>query len=135
MYFMQWAERARPHLVGAEEASLLGMMDLEHDNLRAALMWYIAKGDAEGALQLTNAMGSFWQYRSYFSEGRIWVSQALDLGFARLQSNVSQSEAKGDQSKRRVLKSLIARAQHECRVPCYAPGRLQRSASVVYPKS
>jgi predicted ATPase len=46
----------RPYLT----ALRLDLLDRERDNLRAALRWYIAVGDAERGLRLAGALWAFW---------------------------------------------------------------------------
>ena len=58
----------------------LGRLDAERDNIRAALAWSIAGGDAETALRLASALAEYWLLRGDFAEGRDWLRQALDLG-------------------------------------------------------
>ncbi len=51
---------------------------VDHDNLRAALGWSLAEGDApELALRLAAAMGLFWSVRGHWNEGRSWLDRAL----------------------------------------------------------
>ena len=47
----------------------LDLLELEHDNLRAALDWY-AESDPAMALRMANRLTGFWSVRGYFSEGR-----------------------------------------------------------------
>jgi predicted ATPase/DNA-binding CsgD family transcriptional regulator len=79
-WYVALAERAQTSLTGSEQLVWLDRLDLEHDNLRAALDWSI-KGEtnAEAALRLTGAMWRFWDMRGYISEGRAWLSEALAL--------------------------------------------------------
>ncbi len=42
-FFLAWAERAAPNVVGRDQLIWLGRLDAEHDNLRAALEW--CRGD------------------------------------------------------------------------------------------
>ena len=57
----------------------LRRLDRERANLRAALAWSIASGDAGTALRLTSGVAEYWLLRGDFTEGRDWLSQALDL--------------------------------------------------------
>lgn len=50
---------------------------MEHDNLRAALAWSATGGDAETGLRLAGALGWFWEFRGYWSEGREWLEKLL----------------------------------------------------------
>ena len=54
----------------------LDLLELEHDNLRAALEWY-AESDPAMALRMANRLTGFWSVRGYFSEGRRRLSELL----------------------------------------------------------
>jgi predicted ATPase/DNA-binding CsgD family transcriptional regulator len=55
-------------------------LEPEQANLRAALVWYLAREDQEGALALSSASSAFWLSRGHLTEGRRWLEQALALG-------------------------------------------------------
>jgi predicted ATPase/DNA-binding CsgD family transcriptional regulator len=55
-------------------------LELEQANLRAALRWYLAREDQDGALALSSASSAFWLSRGHLTEGRRWLEQALGLG-------------------------------------------------------
>ena len=55
----------------------LDLLELEHDNFRAALDWYRAT-DPAMALRLANRLTGFWSVRGHFSEGRRRLSDLLD---------------------------------------------------------
>ena len=76
-HYLNWAIMAESHLVGADIAGWLDQFEAEHDNLRAALAWALAHGEAESGLRLVGALWWFWYTRGYFSEGRAWLAQAL----------------------------------------------------------
>jgi len=76
-YFTALAEEAAPGLRGAEQESWLERLDLEHDNMRAALYWTIRHEEVELALRLGGALQWFWYARGHFGEGRGWLEQAL----------------------------------------------------------
>ncbi len=78
-YFLAMAEVAEPHLQGAEQRSWLDRLELDHDNLRAALQWTLGSGEADMALRLSAALGEFWWPRGFISEGRRWLEGALEL--------------------------------------------------------
>lgn len=50
----------------------------ELDNLRAALRWYLSRGDQiEAAMHLGYRLGRFWYWRDQISEGRWWLEQLV----------------------------------------------------------
>jgi non-specific serine/threonine protein kinase len=60
------------------ESGWLARLDAERDNVRSALGWLQSVGDGEGLLRLTGAADPLWNYRSYRSEGRVWLERALE---------------------------------------------------------
>lgn len=76
-YFLQLAEEAVPELDGPLLTSWLGYLEQEHDNLRAALHWFLEAGQASVALRLCSALERFWVVRGYRTEGRRFLEQAL----------------------------------------------------------
>jgi predicted ATPase/DNA-binding CsgD family transcriptional regulator len=79
-WYLQLAETAQPELTGEDQETWLDRLEIEHDNLRAALDWSI-KGDhnAEAALRLSAALWRFWDTRGYITEGRRWLRESLGL--------------------------------------------------------
>jgi non-specific serine/threonine protein kinase len=59
-----------------EEDRWSAVLELEHDNIRAALDW-LRGHDAGRHLELAGALGWFWQARSYLVEGRDQLTTAL----------------------------------------------------------
>ncbi len=55
----------------------MARLDLDHDNLRAALAWSLTKGDTSNGLHPVGALGGFWRERGHWSEGRTWIEAAL----------------------------------------------------------
>ncbi|HSF84419.1 MAG TPA: tetratricopeptide repeat protein [Acidimicrobiia bacterium] len=74
-YFVAFAERAGPGLDGPSQATWLAALELERDNLRAAMEWSL--GHEPMTLRLVSAMWRFWQLRRRPSEGRDWLKRAL----------------------------------------------------------
>ena len=56
----------------------LDLLELEHDNFRAALDWY-GETDPAMALRLANRLTGFWSVRGHFSEGRRRLGELLEL--------------------------------------------------------
>ena len=71
------AETAEPNLEGRDQATWLDLLELEHDNLRAALNWGTVGNDVGGALCLAAALWRFWEVRGYLTEGRRWLERLL----------------------------------------------------------
>jgi predicted ATPase/class 3 adenylate cyclase len=78
-HFLALAEAAEPELQGADQEAWLARLEVEHENMRAALAWCRAHGEAELALRLAAALSRFWNLRGYVSEGRGWLEAALAL--------------------------------------------------------
>ncbi len=76
-WYLALAERAVPELKGRAAGEWLRRLELEHDNLRAALGWSQTRGDGEAGLRLAAALHWFWERRGYFSEGRAWLRTLL----------------------------------------------------------
>jgi non-specific serine/threonine protein kinase len=54
-------------------------LQIEHDNLRAALRWAIAADEGEVGLRIVGAVWRFWHLAGHLSEGRRWASAVLAL--------------------------------------------------------
>ena len=57
----------------------LDRCERENANLRAALDWLCANGQAEWGLRLGGALFQFWERRERISEGREWLAKLLAL--------------------------------------------------------
>jgi predicted ATPase/class 3 adenylate cyclase len=55
----------------------LDRMQLEHDNLRAALEWAVETSNIEKALLLVSGLEPFWWMRGHVTEGRAWIRRIL----------------------------------------------------------
>ena len=78
-WFMQLAEEAEPKLRTGEQMTWLTQLELEHDNLRAAMNWSIEQKHIEQALRIPSALAYFWEIHGHGEEGRIWFKQALAI--------------------------------------------------------
>jgi predicted ATPase/class 3 adenylate cyclase len=77
-YYVLTAERAEERiLTGEEESELIGRLEAENDNLRAALAWCAAAGELELELRLASALSLFWVIRGHLTEGRRWLEEGL----------------------------------------------------------
>jgi predicted ATPase/transcriptional regulator with XRE-family HTH domain len=92
-YCLALAERAEPELHGSRPSRWLKFLDVEQENLRAALAWClddsVSSGLAHGVteprslspselgLRLAAALGRFWELRGRVNEGHRWLATAL----------------------------------------------------------
>jgi tetratricopeptide (TPR) repeat protein len=76
-YYRELAEEAHEGLRGATGPMWRERLTSELGNLRAALDWFIARGDADAALSLASGMAWLWVINSDFVEGARWLGDAL----------------------------------------------------------
>ena len=80
-WFLQLAEQAEPKLRSGEQMEWFERLELEIENLRAALAWSLAQSDDESterAMRLAGALVRFWIMRGYIAEGRTWLERSLE---------------------------------------------------------
>jgi len=85
IFYMTLAEESERELVGPQQALWLERLELEHENLRAALDWSLQQdGDKietqrrmEIALRLVGALRRFWQMHGHLNEGQTFAEKAL----------------------------------------------------------
>lgn len=82
-YYLALAEQAATELIGVNQQEWLERLEVEYDNLRAALQWAIAQPHPEQALRLGSALWLFWYMRSYLQEGCHWLKQIVALEAAQ----------------------------------------------------
>ena len=77
-YFLAFAERAEPYLVGGSSLlTWLNLIEADHDNMRAALVWSHATQEFEIGARLAYALTGFWETKVYLQEGRKWLESSL----------------------------------------------------------
>jgi non-specific serine/threonine protein kinase len=73
LHYLALAERAAPELLGPQQREWFKRLELDHDNLRAALRWSQPSSETDDRaqlhLRLAVALGRFWLARCYFTEG------------------------------------------------------------------
>ena len=79
-YFLALAEEAEPWLSGPHGAEWFERLEEELDNIRVALSWARARGEAELSLRLAGALGGFWFWGGHYGEARGWLEAALAQG-------------------------------------------------------
>src|SRR5688572_30502022 len=75
-YFVNLAERAEPELTRQHQVVWLNRLQLELDNIRAALEWSLER-QPEAGLRLASMLRWFWQAQGYFRDGSEWLAQLL----------------------------------------------------------
>ncbi|MDQ3005526.1 MAG: tetratricopeptide repeat protein, partial [Chloroflexota bacterium] len=77
-FFLQWAERVEPEVRGPQQLKSLDQLEVENDNLRAALAWSLTQAEhGEAGLRLAGALPVFWYPRGYINEGLAWLEKVL----------------------------------------------------------
>ena len=77
LWCTQLAETAMSHLRGPNRREWLSRLDLEQDNLRAALAWARSRDETAIGLRLAAALWWYWFHRGAWHEGRHWLEHAL----------------------------------------------------------
>ena len=78
-FFLAAADAAESHLRGVEQKQWLDELELDHDNLRAALRRSIQARDATTGLRLVAALWRFWHIHGHLDEGRRLAEEVLAL--------------------------------------------------------
>ena len=78
-FFLTLAEQTEPELFGRDGLAAQARLEREHDNCRATLRWLVAQADTERAQRLAGALGRFWFFRGYLSEGEVWTERVMAL--------------------------------------------------------
>ncbi|MCH8800967.1 MAG: hypothetical protein IH963_08670, partial [Chloroflexi bacterium] len=125
-YFQDLAERAAPELRGPQQLEWLARLEIEHDNLRAALEWGLKAGDADLAQRTAAALTWFWMVRRHVAEAVDWFDRVLAVeggspksrasalvqgGFIR--STVRPDDLEGCLARIREGSALFAQLQDE----------------------
>ena len=77
-HYLALAETAAPHLIGHGQTEWLDRLELELDNLRAAIAYSLEEPDPSAGLRLGRALCYFWLYRQPRAEGAAALSIALE---------------------------------------------------------
>ena len=76
-YFCGLVERLEPSLRGPDQVVLLDSLEMDLDNLRAALEWALDHSVPAG-LQLAAGLKWFWHLHHHWEEGIEWLDKLLD---------------------------------------------------------
>ena len=94
-FFLEMAEETEPQLMGPGQIDSLARLEVEHDNLRAALDCAREKGEAELCLRLAGTLWRFWITHGYFVEGRRRLIDALASNSAAAPTEVRAKALNG----------------------------------------
>ena len=75
--FLALALTAEPELEGKEQATWFELLELEYDNLGAAVDWLLAADRVEDALLALSALERYWRGRAHVTEPRRLLAAAL----------------------------------------------------------
>ena len=75
-WFLALVETADPKK--STDLAWFNLIESEHDNLRAALVWSQATHEFEIAARIAFALTGFWEIRGYWQEGRKWLESGLE---------------------------------------------------------
>jgi tetratricopeptide (TPR) repeat protein len=77
-HYLALAETAAPHLIGHGQTEWLDRLQLDFDNLRAAISTSLQDSNPNTGLRLGRALCYFWLYREPQGEGAAALAAALD---------------------------------------------------------
>jgi predicted ATPase/class 3 adenylate cyclase len=78
-HFLRRAEDIAMRLFTDDQKAVLDRAEQEHDNLRAALTWATASGEATVAMRLVTASWRMWQMRGFLAEGEERARRVLGM--------------------------------------------------------
>jgi predicted ATPase/transcriptional regulator with XRE-family HTH domain len=78
--YLEFVEEAEPHVITAGRDAWLRRIDLELDNIRAALAWSASEGEAELGQRLVGSLSWYWYMRGRLQEGRRWAERMVARG-------------------------------------------------------
>src|SRR5690606_19304270 len=78
-YFHDFVRRVAPAPFEPSDRALVAPLDVEMDNIRAALSWLERQGDGATLLEMAGSMYDAWYYRGHFDDCERWMTRALEL--------------------------------------------------------
>ncbi len=76
LYYTAYTYRVEASLAKVKQRVILNQIEIEIDNLRAALRWALDH-DPEPGLRMIGDLGSCWRIRGYLTEEMAWAQQLL----------------------------------------------------------
>jgi len=112
-YFVRFAEEGDRKIKGAEQVVWFEKLEIEHNNLRAALNWALENKNREAGLKLSANLVYFWFVHRHIKENLIWFEKFLEqkqtvppvlIAWALLNYGVMlRTSTKGDDDKITLL--------------------------------
>ena len=75
--FLRLTEEVAPKLREQFQQLWFDWLEVENDNIRAALAWALEQQRIEAGMRIGTALYSFWQTRAYIREGHTWYERFL----------------------------------------------------------
>jgi tetratricopeptide (TPR) repeat protein len=72
-----FAERAGPELKGLDRKALFDQLEERHDDLLAAMLWFVDHGRTDAAISLARSLAPFWTATRRLDEGSAWFDRVL----------------------------------------------------------
>lgn len=94
-FFLRLAEETEPELIGPEQINVLARLEIEHDNLRAALNYCKETENNESGLRMAGALWRFWHTYGHAAEGRQRLEEALASRGAAAQTELRAKALNG----------------------------------------
>ncbi len=76
-WYLELAKGTLPELAGLDQQHWLDRLEIEHDNLRAALEWTWQRGEAEIVVLFSIFLNNFWRLHNHIREGCRWMEMGL----------------------------------------------------------
>jgi predicted ATPase/DNA-binding SARP family transcriptional activator/transcriptional regulator with XRE-family HTH domain len=76
-FFLQFVEAAEPQLFGTGQIVWFNRLEIEYDNVRAAVEWAGESDATVATLRLAGALRRFWYVRGQHGEGLAWLTETL----------------------------------------------------------
>jgi predicted ATPase/DNA-binding XRE family transcriptional regulator len=78
-HYSRLAHQAEAQLYGPKQEAWFDRLQVEHDNIAAALTWSVQENQLEDGLRLASALGFFWEHRGYFHDAHEWFENLLGV--------------------------------------------------------
>ena len=139
-WFLALAERAEPQFSGEHQMRWFSLLELEHDNVRAALAFFLRAGGGEPALRLTVALSRFWYVRGHLGEARRNIEAVLpsaidgDPLLLRRAQTAAASIAllQGDYAASTAFAESALGSAHRCGEPRFVANALSNLGAIVH---